>query len=52
MVERLKTEAIAAKRHRNQRRISLFNKKEENYENDIRDDTNLDQANDKYPLQY
>lgn len=41
---------MIAKRHRNKRGISFFSKKEENYENNIRDDINPDQANNKYPL--
>ncbi len=50
MVERRKTEAIVAKRYRNRRKISLFSEKEENYDSDIANDTDLDQAEDKYPV--
>lgn len=32
-------------------KISLSIKKKEDYESDIRNKRNLDQANDKYPLQ-
>ena len=39
MVKRRKTKAIARKFYKNREKISLFCKKEENYENDIRDDT-------------
>ena len=52
MMERQKTKAIAARRQRTRRRISLSSEKEENYESDIRDKTDPDQAgNDKNPLQ-
>ena len=48
MIERRKTEAMAAKRHRARKKISSANKKEENYECDTGDETNPDQAgNDK-----
>ena len=40
------------KRHRDRGGISLSSKKERNYENNIGDDIDLDQANDKYLLQY
>lgn len=33
---------MAIKHHRNRRKISWSSKKNENYENDIRDETNLD----------
>ena len=52
MMERQKIEAIAARRQRAKGGISLSNKKEENYESDTRDETDLDQAgDDKNPLQ-
>lgn len=44
IVEKQKTEAMAAKRWRIERGISLSNKKEKNYESDTGDKTNLDQA--------
>ena len=40
---------MAAKLHKAREGISLSSKKED--ENDIGDDTDLDQANNKYPLQ-
>ncbi len=45
MVERRKTEAIAAKRQRARGGISLSSEEEENYESDTEDETDLDQAN-------
>lgn len=41
-------EAIIAKQHKTRGRISSSNKEED--ESDIRDNINLDQDNDKYPL--
>ena len=52
MVERRKTEAIATKRYRDRGGISLSNEEERNYESNTRDDTDPDQANNKYPLQH
>lgn len=49
-IKRQKTKAMVAKRCRNRRGINLFNRKEENHKNDTRDDTNPDQAEDKYLL--
>ena len=49
MMERRKAEAIAAKRRRARRGISLSSEEED--ESDIGDDTDPDQANDKYLLQ-
>ena len=49
MMERRKAEAMAAKRRRARGGISLSSEKED--ESDNVDDTDLDQANDKYPLQ-
>lgn len=48
MVKRQKTKAIIAKRYKNKRRISLFSREKKNYESKTIDDTNLDQANNKY----
>ena len=49
MMERRKAEAMAAKRHRARGGISLSSKEED--ESDTGDDTDPDQANDKYPFQ-
>ena len=54
MMERQKTEAMAAKRHRAKGRISLSSEKED--ESDTRDDmdpnqANSDQTNNKYPVE-
>ena len=51
-VEKRKTKALTIKRRKDRRGLSLFNEKEGNYKSDNEDDTDLDQANDKYPLQY
>lgn len=51
MVKRQKIEVMTVKYHKDKKRISLLNKKERNYEGDIRDNMNLDQANNKYSLQ-
>ena len=51
MVERRKTKTMATKRCRDRGGISLSSGKEENHKTDTRDDTNPDQAKDKYPLQ-
>ena len=45
-----KTEAIVIKRPKARERISLSNEKEENYESNIENKTNLDQANNEYQL--
>lgn len=50
MVERQKTKAIAIKRYKNRGEISLFSREERNYEINTRDDIDLDQAKDEYPL--
>ena len=50
MVERQKTEAMAAKRYRDRRRTSFSSKKEGNYESDTKNDVDPDQANNKYLL--
>lgn len=41
---------MAAKRYRNKRGINLSSRNHENYKSDTRDDTDLDQANNKYLL--
>ncbi len=46
MVERRKTEAMAAKRRRARRGISLCSEEKENYESDTGDETDPDQADD------
>ena len=52
MVEKEKTKAMAARRQKAKRGISLSNEEEENYENDTGDETDPDQANnDKNLLQ-
>lgn len=48
MVEKRKTEVMAAKLHRARREIDLFNEKKN--ESDTKNDTNSNQANDIYPL--
>ena len=50
MVERWKIEAIAAKYCKNRGGISMSNEEKGNYESDTRNDTDPDQADDKYPL--
>ena len=49
MMERRKAEAMAAKRRRARGGMSLSSEEED--ESDIGDDTDLDQADDEYPLQ-
>ena len=52
MIEKRKIKAMAARRQRARRGISLSNEEEENYEKNTGDKTDLDQAsNDKNPLQ-
>ena len=52
IVERQKTEAMAAKCRRAREGISSSNEKEENYESDTRDETDPNQVgNNKNPLQ-
>ncbi len=46
IVEKWKTEAMAAKRRRARRGISLYSEEEKNYENDTGDETDPDQADD------
>lgn len=50
MMEKRKIKAMAAKRQRAKKRISLSNKKKRNYESDTGDKTDLDQANNEYLL--
>lgn len=52
MIEKQKTEAMTAKRHKNRRGISLFNAKKENYESETKNNTDPNQAKDKYSLQF
>ena len=53
IVERRKTETMAARCQRARRRISLSSEEEKNYENDTGDKTDLNQAgNDKNLLQF
>ena len=52
IVERQKTEIMAARCQRARRGICLSSEEEENYKSDTRDETDPDQAgNDKNPLQ-
>ena len=52
MMERQKTETMAARRQRARGKISLSSKEEENYESDTGDETDSDQAgNNKNSLQ-
>ena len=51
IVERQKTEAMAAKRYRERGGISLSSGEERNYESDTGNDTDLDQAKDNYTCQ-
>lgn len=51
-MKRWKTKAMAAKRRRNRREISLSSEEERNYESNTKKDTDPEQADDKYPLQY
>lgn len=51
MVEKQKIKAIVTKHQRVKRRISLFSEEKENYESDTRNETILDQANEKYLLE-
>lgn len=40
--------SMTIKRQKARKRMSLSNKEEENYERDIKDESKLDQSNDKY----
>lgn len=48
MIERQKIEIIAIKCYRNKKGISLCSEKEEDYGNDTKGNTNLDQTKDEY----
>lgn len=50
IIEKRKTEGMVAKYWKTKGKISLFSKKEKNYESNIKDKINLDKANDRYPL--
>lgn len=50
IIKKQRTKAIVAKRQRIRKEISLSNEEEKNYESDIRDKTNPDQADDEYSL--
>ena len=49
-MEKRKTETMAAKQHKSRREIGLFSKKDD--ENDTKNDTDPDQADNKYLLQF
>ena len=51
MIKKQKIKTMTGKCYKNRRQINLSNKKEKNYKSDIRDNINLDQANNKYLLQ-
>lgn len=48
IIKRQKIKIITAKRHRNRKGINLFGREEKNYKSETIDDTNPDQANNKY----
>lgn len=50
MVEKQKIKAIATKQQRAKEEISLSNKEKGNYKSNIRNKTDLDQADDEYSL--
>lgn len=52
MVEKYKIKAMTTKYCRNKKGISSFNKKKENFENNNRENMDLDQVNNKYLLQF
>lgn len=52
MLKRQKTKSIIAKQYRNRREISFFNKKKRNYENNIRDNMDLNKAYIQYKPQF
>ena len=52
MMEKRKTKAMAAKHRKDRREISLSSEEKGNYESNTKDDTDPDQADNKYPLQY
>lgn len=51
MVKRQKIEAMAIKRRKDRGEIILFSREKENHESETKDDTDPDQAKDKYQLQ-
>lgn len=50
ITKRWKAKARAAKHHKAKKEISLFSIEKKNYKSNIKDDTNWDQANNKYPI--
>lgn len=52
IIERRKTKTIVAKYKRARGEISFFSKEDKDYESDTENETDLDQANNKYLLQY
>lgn len=52
MIEKQKTKAIAAKYCRTKKGINLFSKEKKNYKCDIKNNTDSNQANNKYLLQF
>lgn len=51
MVEKQRIKAMAAKLQRAREGVSLSSKEKKNYESDTKDEIDLNQANNKYPLQ-
>lgn len=51
IIKKRKIKAKATKYHKYKEGISLFIEKEESYKDNTKNNINLDQANDKYPLQ-
>lgn len=49
-MEKQKIKAITIKCYKNRKKIDLFNAKKENYKGDTKDNTDLDQVNNKYSL--
>lgn len=43
---------MTPKYQRARKKISLINEKKENFENNIKNKTNLNSTNDKYPIQF
>lgn len=50
MVEKRKTKAMTMKHCKDRRGFSLFNEEKANYKSNIKDDTDWDQADNKYLL--
>ena len=48
IIEKQKIKTMAAKCYRNKGGINLSSRNDENYKSDIRDNIDLDQANNKY----